>query len=104
MVNNLNCEKLKTILESEKDQWEIIDVREIFEWNSGHIENAKLISMGEIIEKENEIDWNKKVLFYCRSGNRSFQVASFFSQKGKDVWNLEGGILGLEEDFGYLVK
>lgn len=93
MVKNIDSKKLSEILKAEKDAWEIIDVREKFEWDEGHIQGAKLIPMGEIVEREKEIDWSKKVLFYCRSGNRSFQVANYFSQNSKDVWNLEGGVL-----------
>ncbi|MFZ5982080.1 MAG: rhodanese-like domain-containing protein [Patescibacteria group bacterium] len=93
MIGSVNPVKLEEIIEKEKDAWEIIDVRERFEWDEGHIQGAKLIPMGEIVEREREIDWSKKVIFYCRSGNRSRHVADYFSQNGKDVWNLEGGVL-----------
>lgn len=85
---------LKKVLEEAND-WEIIDVRELFEWNEGHIEGAKLMPMGEVVSREQEINWNKKVIFYCRSGNRSGQVAEYFSRQGKGPWNLVGGVLGL---------
>jgi rhodanese-related sulfurtransferase len=99
MVKNIGGEDIKNILAKEKNSWEIIDVREKYEWDEGHISSARLISMGEIAEREDEIDWSKKVLFYCRSGSRSFQVANYFSQRGKEVWNLEGGVLGLDDDY-----
>ena len=102
MVRNINHQEFEDIIGKENGSWEIIDVREEHEWKEGHVRGAKLIPMGEIIERKNAIDWSKKVLFYCRSGSRSFQVANYFSQGGKEVWNLEGGVLGLPEDI--LVK
>ena len=104
MITNINSKKLENILNIKGDKWEIIDIREKFEWDEGHVQGAKLIPMGGITARENEIDWTKKVLFYCRSGSRSFQVANYFSQKGKDVWNLEEGVLGLGDSFKYLVE
>ena len=51
----------------------IIDVRTEAEWNSGYLENAIHIPL-DTIEKNitlTELDKNKEIYLYCRSGNRS---------------------------------
>lgn len=70
----------------------IIDVREPFEWNAGHIEGAQHIPMGEIAERLDEIPDGRELVAVCRSGNRSSEVARLLSSKGFDVDNLDGGM------------
>ena len=104
VVSNISAEEFFKKYEKNPDEWEIIDVRETFEWEEGHIKSSKLIPMNEIAGKEDEIDWKKKVLIYCRSGNRSFQVAGYLSSGDRKIWNLEGGILEIDKNSKYLTK
>ena len=59
---------------------------------ASHIKGAKLIPMDEVQDRKDEIDWDKKVIFYCRSGARSLMVAKTMQHQGDNVYNLEGGI------------
>jgi len=75
---------------------EFIDVREADEFKLIHIKNAKLIMGSTLAARLDEIDWTKKVIFYCRSGARSRLAANFAVNKtGRDAYNLEGGIAAL---------
>lgn len=77
----------------------IIDVRTISEYASGHIENAMNIPLDKIGTIEDTItDKNKKIIVYCRSGNRSREAAekllklgytNVYDMKGLDAWEYE---------------
>lgn len=76
----------------------ILDVRESDEWDLGCLPGSTRISMGEIVERHDELDRDKPVLVVCRSGSRSLQVASYLAGQGFEAANLEGGMkaLGLQ--------
>lgn len=95
MVSNINSEEFEDLVQAEGDNLEIIDVREPDEYQEIRIKGSKLIPMGEIANRADEIDWNKKVIVVCRSGNRSDYIAGMLAENGKEVINLDGGILDL---------
>ncbi len=71
----------------------LIDVREQWEYDAGHIPDVKLIPLGELPDRVNEIPKDKFVVMTCRSGNRSNQATQFLRSKGFDnVHNMQGGI------------
>ena len=71
----------------------IIDVREPFEYDEGHIPGAQLIPLGTIPDRINEIPTDKTVIAVCRSGNRSGQATEYLRQQGFDnVHNMNGGM------------
>ena len=51
----------------------VLDVREPYEFRSGHIQNAVLLPSGDIMEESARVlpDRNAKILVYCQSGARS---------------------------------
>jgi phage shock protein E len=82
----------------------LLDVREQWEYDAGHIPGVTLIPTGEIAGRLNEIPTDKTVIVTCRSGNRSGQVVDFLRQQGfTNVHNMEGGILAWERA-GYEVQ
>jgi rhodanese-related sulfurtransferase len=71
----------------------ILDVRTTSEYNTGYIENAILIPVSQLETRINELDNNKTVLVYCKSGGRSATAANILVNNGfGDVYNLQGGI------------
>lgn len=80
---------------------EIIDVRTSSEFTGelGHIENAKLFTLGpELEEYLQNVDKNKKILFICRSGGRSTQACMMAKSHGiEQVTNLAGGMIRWNE-------
>lgn len=73
----------------------IIDVRTPQEYNKdGHIKNSNLIPVQVLKYTYLPMLKGKKVLVYCRSGNRSVIASRILEQMGiKEVYNLKGGIL-----------
>ena len=71
----------------------ILDVREDYEYNDGHIPGATLVPLGQIPDRLDEVPRDKTVIAVCRSGNRSSQATDFLRQQGFDnVHNMEGGM------------
>lgn len=82
------------IIESEED-FIILDVRTESEYASGHIKDSILLPYDEISIKAETVlpNKNKKILIYCRSGNRSSIAAKELSELGyTDIIDF-GGII-----------
>ena len=54
---------------------QILDVRELDEWNEGRISGSRLMPLGEVIERTDEISTNEPVYVICRSGVRSASLS-----------------------------
>lgn len=74
---------------------QILDVRTMQEYQSGHIKNAlqaDWTNMDEFIYRTQSLDKSKPVYAYCLSGARSAKAAQWLKEKGYKVYNLESGI------------
>lgn len=81
----------------DRDDVLLLDVREQWEYDEGHIPGVTLIPMNEVASRLSEIPTDKEVIVTCRSGNRSGQVADFLRAQGFDnVHNMQGGIIAWE--------
>ena len=75
------------------DPFELIDVREPVEYEIARIDGAKLIPLGEIAERLDELEREQPIIVHCHSGKRSAQAVRLLQQRGfAKVYNLEGGI------------
>jgi sulfur-carrier protein adenylyltransferase/sulfurtransferase len=72
----------------------LIDVREPYEWNAGHIEGATHIPMNQVQQRMAEIPQDREVVMICRSGGRSGHVQQHLLQNAgyTRVKNLVGGM------------
>lgn len=71
----------------------LIDVREPFEYEIGHIGNARLIPLGNIADSAAELPKDKPLLLYCHHGMRSLRAAQFLRQHGcTQASSIRGGI------------
>ena len=74
----------------------VLDVRESNEFSTGHIRDAIHIPVGSLSKRISELEKhkNKKVLAYCRSGNRSNHACRILSKQGfENVNNMSGGVI-----------
>ncbi|MBR9923186.1 MAG: rhodanese-like domain-containing protein [Bacteroidetes bacterium] len=66
----------------------IIDVREPFEFITGHIDGATNIPLGSLPSRIDEFrSMEGPIVMYCRSGNRSGQAAAFLNACGVEAHN-----------------
>lgn len=71
----------------------IIDVREAYEWDAGHIPGAEHRPMMALAQALDELPTDQDVIFQCHVGGRSAQMTLYALHKGHTrVWNLAGGI------------
>ena len=75
------------------DALELIDVREPYEWNIGHIEGARLVPLGTVSSELPSFDATKEIVVICRSGARSAQATRQMRAAGLRALNLAGGVL-----------
>ena len=88
----------------DRDDVYLLDVREQWEYDEGHIPGVTLLPLGEVPTRMSEIPTDKEVIVTCRSGNRSGQAVDFLRQNGFDnVHNMQGGIVAWEQA-GYEVS
>lgn len=73
-----------------------IDVREVGEYERGHLEKAKNIPLSELRQRTQEIPKDKPVYIHCRTGQRSYNAVLALQNLGyTNVVNVTGGFLGL---------
>lgn len=73
---------------------DIIDVREPFEWEIGHIPGARLVPLDRIADEIPHLDKRRETVLYCKVGVRSRFAAEQLAEAGlSEVRNLSGGIL-----------
>jgi rhodanese-related sulfurtransferase len=77
----------------EEEVVQVVDVREQYERDVGHIEGSRHIPLAELTAAAATIDPARPVVFVCRVGARSSMAAWSFARAGYDAHNLDGGIV-----------
>lgn len=71
---------------------QILDVREPWEWEAGHIEGAVHIPLNALLAGRMEgLERDRPVVAVCKTGNRSEVAALMLRARGFDAYNLESG-------------
>jgi len=91
-IPTVSVRELKQKLDAH-ESFQLVDVREPFEHEIASIDRAKLIPLGELPERLNELDRDRLTIVHCHSGQRSAQAVGLLREAGfANVFNLEGGI------------
>jgi rhodanese-related sulfurtransferase len=72
---------------------QIIDVRESYERDAGHIADTRHIPLGELTAQAASVERERPVVFYCRAGSRSEMAAQAFRAGGFEAYTMSGGLL-----------
>lgn len=81
------------------DDFDLIDVREPFEWEIARIDGARLIPLATLSQAIGTLDPNRDIVVLCKVGGRSANAARQLSAAGfTRVANLAGGILRWNDD------
>ena len=99
VYHKLSAEEAKAVIDAEENVI-ILDVREQYEYDEGHIPGAVLLPSGSVKAKASEVlpDKNQKILVYCRSGNRSGTAARALVALGYTQIYDFGGIINWPYD------
>jgi rhodanese-related sulfurtransferase len=69
----------------------VIDVREPYEFASGHVPGAINIPMATIPVRLADLPRDRAIHVICESGARSWQVCAYLDRQGIQTTNIEGG-------------
>ena len=92
-MEEITATELKQRLD-QGDDIQIIDVREPHEYEIGAIPNSKLIPLGQVLNRMNEIDPGRETVMHCKMGGRSAKAIEALQRAGFSghLINLKGGI------------
>jgi glyoxylase-like metal-dependent hydrolase (beta-lactamase superfamily II) len=92
VVPQISVHDLATMKEEQPDLV-VIDVREPFEWDEGHIEGALHVPMSEALARKDQVPAGRPKAVVCAGGLRSSTVISALSRAGLTNWyNVIGGM------------
>ena len=93
MIEEISATDLKRRMDAGEDI-QLIDVRQPEEHAFAKIEGAKLIPLGEILNRMDEIDPNRETVLHCKMGMRSARGVEALQRAGfkGELKNLKGGI------------
>jgi sulfur-carrier protein adenylyltransferase/sulfurtransferase len=72
---------------------QVIDVRERYEREAGHIAGTAHIELTELSGQAVSVQQEPPVVFYCRTGSRSLMAAQAFRASGYEAYSLDGGLV-----------
>ncbi len=76
------------------DDIQIIDVREQNEYDIARLPGSKLIPLGQVVNRKDEIDPERETVVHCKLGGRSAKAIEALTRAGfvGRLLNLKGGI------------
>ena len=70
---------------------QLVDVREQFEYDAGHVPGSVHIPMNGFAARVGEVDRDTPVAVICLMGARSAMVSDYLNREGFDAFNVNGG-------------
>ena len=75
------------------DRVQLVDVREPYEFEAGHIPCARHVELARLAEEAGSLDRDRPLVFYCRVGARSAVATQAFRASGYDAHSMAGGLV-----------
>jgi NADPH-dependent 2,4-dienoyl-CoA reductase/sulfur reductase-like enzyme/rhodanese-related sulfurtransferase len=92
LMNPIHVKQLDEMIDNKEDFF-LLDVRELPEYKNGTIEGATRYSVDELREFLEEIPEGKKIVVFCEVGLRGYVASRILMQNGfEEVYNLIGGM------------
>ena len=93
MDYEITAEEVKSKLDA-ADTFTLLDVRELWEFETAKIAGAKLMPMGEVPSRAHqELDPDAHIVVLCHHGVRSMNVTVWLRQQGfENAQSMRGGI------------
>jgi len=98
-MQEITATELKAKMDAGED-FQLIDVRQPGEFAFAHIDGAKLIPLGDILKRMDELDANRELIIHCKMGGRSATAIQALERAGfqGEMKNLRGGITAWSND------
>ena len=91
--NKVEVKDVEILLKNKKF---LLDVREEYEYQDGHIKGAINLPLREILSQKDTLPKDRDIYVYCRSGHRSADAVNFLKSLGfEKVHNIEGGFIDI---------
>jgi sulfur-carrier protein adenylyltransferase/sulfurtransferase len=91
-VPEISAPELKRLMDEER-HFVLIDVREPHEYAINRIAGSKLIPLGDVPKRMNELNSADEIVVHCLAGTRSAQAVQLLMKAGfRKIHNLKGGI------------
>ncbi len=78
----------------DREAWQqglLLDVREVGEFERGHVEGARNIPLGQLRDRRTELPNDQPIFVYCQVGQRAYYATRLLRLDGYDARNLTGG-------------
>lgn len=76
----------------------ILDVREVDEYEKGHIDGAENIPLSNLEELAEKLDKSQEYYVICLAGGRSAKACEYLGDNGFDTINVMGGMSAWKGD------
>jgi adenylyltransferase/sulfurtransferase len=98
-LEEITATELRQRMDREQDL-QVIDVREPSEYEIARIEGTRLIPLGQVVARMNEIDPSRETVMHCKAGVRSAKAIAALKQAGFPgrLINLKGGIIAWSDE------
>jgi NADPH-dependent 2,4-dienoyl-CoA reductase/sulfur reductase-like enzyme/rhodanese-related sulfurtransferase len=70
----------------------LLDVREVGEYEAGHVEGAINVPLSQLRDRMAELPKDRKLAVYCQVGQRAYYATRALRLNGYDAHNLTGGL------------
>ena len=99
ILEEITATELNRRLKNGED-FQLIDVREPHEYEIAQIPNTKLIPLGQVVSRANEIDVTRTTVVNCKGGVRSAKAIAALKESGFSgkLINLKGGITAWSDE------
>lgn len=93
-IAEISIDELAATIEADNNgAVRLIDVREVDEYESGHVPGAKLVALGAVVDNVDAFRGDGPTYVICRSGSRSMRACEFLDDQGIEVVNVAGGTM-----------
>jgi adenylyltransferase/sulfurtransferase len=98
-LEEITATELKRRIDNRGDL-QVIDVREPFEYDIARIPGTRLIPLGQVVTRMNEIDPSRETVMHCKAGVRSAKAIAALKRAGFPgrLINLKGGITAWSDE------
>ncbi|MGL5835127.1 MAG: molybdopterin-synthase adenylyltransferase MoeB, partial [Waterburya sp.] len=103
MIPEMTVQELKQLMDSGKDDFILLDVRNPNEYQIAKIDGSVLIPLPEIedgssIEKVRELANGHRLIAHCKMGGRSAKALNILKEAGIEGTNVKGGITAWSQE------